>query len=257
MKLIDLSVSIENSLPVDPKHMIPEITYLTHKDEVSLHSMRKYFPTLEWDDLPDGQAWANERIKLTPHTGTHMDAPWHYHPTMNGGEPSWSIDEIPLEWCFGNGVMADFSDRADGDLLGASDLEAYFKKIGYELQPGDIFLLHTSAPEKWGTSEYLGAGCGIGREGTLWLCERGVHTVGTDAWSWDVPLSIEARRFEDTGDRSIIWEGHKAGRECAYLQMEKLTNLDKLPAYGFKVAAFPIKIKRASAGWVRAVAMVD
>ncbi len=42
-----------------------------------------------------------------------------------------------------------------------------------------------------------------------------------------------------------------------YYQIEKLTNLDKLPAFGFSVSCFPIKISRASAGWIRAVAWVD
>jgi kynurenine formamidase len=39
--------------------------------------------------------------------------------------------------------------------------------------------------------------------------------------------------------------------------MEKLHNLDQLPASGFTVACFPVKIKAASAGWVRAVAMLE
>ena len=81
--------------------------------------------------------------------------------------------------------------------------------------------------------------------------------MGTDAWSWDAPLGLVAKKFEETGDASIIWEGHKAGRHHAYLQMEKMTNLDQLPPFGFKVIALPIKIKGASAGWVRAIALLN
>ena len=61
----------------------------------------------------------------------------------------------------------------------------------------------------------------------------------------------------ETGDASIIWEGHKAGREIGYCHMEKLSNLDALPDHGFKVACFPVKIERASAGWTRAVAIIE
>ena len=54
----------------------------------------------------------------------------------------------------------------------------------------------------------------------------------------------------------MIWEGHKAGRELPYWQMEKLHNLEALPDHGFTVACFPVKIAKASAGWTRCVALL-
>lgn len=257
LKIIDLSVTIENNLPVDPPHMMPQITYYSHKTQAGLSAIKRYFPTIADSDLPDGEAWANESIILTPHTGTHMDAPWHYHSTMNNGEPAWTIDQVPLEWCMGNGVMVDFYDKPDGYVCTSRDFIEYLAGVDYKLQSGDIVLVHTRASAVWGTADYLNAGCGVGREGTLWLIEQGVRTVGTDAWSWDAPLVLVSKAFEDSGDPSIIWEGHKAGKDKAYLQMEKLTNLNKLPPYGFKVIALPIKIGGASAGWVRAVAILE
>ncbi len=256
MKIIDLSVTIENGVPVDPPHMMPEISYFSHKMPSGLAAMQRYFPSITEEDLPDGEAWANEKITLTPHTGTHMDAPWHYHSTMNGGQPAWTIDQVPLEWCIGDGVLVDFYDKPDGYVCTSQDFIEYFKKVGYTLKPGDIVLVRTKASAAWGRPEYINSGCGIGREGTMWLFDQGVHTVGTDAWSWDAPLALIAKKFEETKDPAIIWEGHKAGKEQAYLQMEKLTNLEKLPPYGFQVIALPVKIKGASAGWVRAVAIL-
>ena len=58
-------------------------------------------------------------------------------------------------------------------------------------------------------------------------------------------------------DASIIWEGHKASLDIGYCHMEKLANLEALPPKGFKVACFPVKIEGASAGWTRAVAIID
>ena len=55
----------------------------------------------------DGHGWAVEQIALSTHTGTHVDAPYHYHPTMNGGEPAWTVDEVPLDWFIGDGVVVD------------------------------------------------------------------------------------------------------------------------------------------------------
>ena len=90
----------------------------------------------------------------------------------------------------------------------------------------------------------------------MFLTERGVRVVGTDAWSWDAPFLHTARKFAETRDPSIVWEGHKAGREIGYFQMEKLHRLDELPGDGFDICCFPVKIKGASAGWTRAVAIL-
>ncbi len=255
MRFVDLSVPIVDGLPVDPPVQIPHIEYTDH--QASVDEMLTFFPGTTKDDLLDGAGWAVEKITLGTHTGTHIDAPYHYHPTMNGGEPAWTIDQVPLAWFYGNGVVLDFSDRPDGYVCTARDLEEKLHAIGYAIQPGDIVLMHTCAAAAWGTPAYLSAGCGFGREATLWLTGQGVRLVGTDAWSWDAPLDSIAEQFRKTGDRSLIWEGHKAGAAQAYCQIEKLCNLDQLPPYGFRVSAFPVKIDRASAGWARVVAMLD
>jgi kynurenine formamidase len=80
-----------------------------------------------------------------------------------------------------------------------------------------------------------------------------VRVVGTDAWSWDAPFTFTRKRFA-SGDSRIIWEAHKAGRDIGCEQAVKLTNLDLLPADGFWISCFPYKIKKGSAGFIRAVA---
>lgn len=255
MKIIDLSIATESDLPSDPPKYRPHIQYCGHKDTVD--EMLGFFPGATEKDLPEGNGWAVEFVKMTTHSGTHLDAPYHYYPTMNQGERAWTIDEVPLEWCFGNGVVVDFRDKPDGYKVMPEDFEAYFQKINYKLSEGDIVLLNTGADQYWGSEKYLVSGCGVGKDATLWLTEQGVHVVGTDAWSWDVPLALEAKEFQKTGDSSIIWEGHRAGRERAYCHIEKLTNLDKLPTTGFTFYGFPIKVKNGSAGWIRAVAILN
>lgn len=59
----------------------------------------------------------------------------------------------------------------------------------------------------------------------------------------------------ETGNVALIWEGHKAGRDIGNL--EKLRNLGSLPAHGFTISCFPHKIRGASAGWTRAVAIFE
>ena len=185
-----------------------------------------------------------------------MDAPWHYASTMNGSERAWTIDEIPLDWCFQPGVKLDFRDKPHGHLVSPLELEEELKRIGHSLQPLEIVLMNTSAGAAYGTPQYIHSGCGFGREATLWLLRRGVRVVGTDGWSWDVPFSFTRERFARDQAPAIIWEGHKAGCEQAYCQLEKLANLDKLPPFGFTVSCFPFKIRGGSAGFTRAVALL-
>lgn len=255
MKLVDLSIAIENEMPSDPQEMIPKISYLDH--EFSVPSMLNFFGSATKEDLPEGLAWAIESVQITTHSGTHLDAPYHYHPTMNNGEKAWTIDEVPLDWCYGDGVVIDFSDKEDGHAVTIEDFETELKRINYVLKPQDIVLVNTGASKKWGTPEYLISGCGMGREVTLWLINQGIRVMGTDAWSWDRPLSVIAKEFDQFQDKSIIWEGHFAGIEKSYCHIEKLTNLEQLPSTGFKLSCFPIKVKKGSAGWIRAVAMID
>ena len=117
--------------------------------------------------------------------------------------------------------------------------------------------MHTVASAAYGRDDYIDTGIGFGREATLHLTDRGIRVVGTDAWGWDLPVSINRKLFEETGDPSIVWEGHKAGTDVGYCQIEKLQNLEDLPDAGFTVACFPTKVRGASAGWTRAVAIVE
>ncbi|MBI1360201.1 MAG: cyclase family protein [Alphaproteobacteria bacterium] len=255
-RFVDLSIAIAMDVPSDPAGMEPKIEYTAHADSVSV--MASYFPGLESADMPDGEGWASERVTLSTHNGTHMDAPWHFHSTTdNGKRRAPSIDETPLDMCFAPGVKLDFRKLPDGYVATADDVEAELKRIGHELSPGDIVLVNTRAGEVCGQPEFIHAGCGMGREATLYLTTRGVRIVGTDAWSWDAPFSHTAKRWAKSRDPKIIWEGHKAGREVPYWQMEKLANLSSLPPFGYDVLCFPVKIKGASAGWSRVVAMFN
>jgi len=260
---IDLSIAIENSLPSDPPFMIPRVRYTSHKEGAK--EMSDIFDGMDTSKhLPDGKGWAVESVALTTHSGTHLDAPYHYAPVMNRStheQKAWTIGQIPLEWCVGHLVVLDLSDMPDGYVAVPSDIDIRLDKLDYKLKTGDIVCVHTSASGYWGTPEYLLKGCGIGREATLHILRQGVRVVGTDAWSWDAPFSYTVQKWKESlkkgaPDSSIIWEGHFAGIEMGYCQLEKLTNLDKVPPLGSTMYCFPIKIKDASAGWVRAVAAV-
>lgn len=254
-RIVDLSVALEAGIASDPPGHTPDITYIDHRQ--SAPDMAAFFPGLAPGDLPGGEGWAIERLNLSTHTGTHLDAPYHFHSTMEGGQRAWTIDEVPLEWCFGRGVKLDFRHLPDGHVVRAAEVAAELARVNVTLQPFDIVLVNTAAGARYGQPDYVARGCGMGREATLYLTERGVRVCGTDAWSWDAPFVHTARRYAETKDASLIWEGHRAGMERTYCHIEKLANLDQLPATGFQVACFPFKIKAASAGFTRAVAIFE
>lgn len=254
-RIIDLSIHLENDVVSDPPGFRPHIDYIDHK--MSVPDLTGFFPGLEEKDLPDGEAWAIERINLITHNGTHLDAPYHFASTMNNGERAITIDEVPLDWCFQQGVKLDFTHFEDGYVVTAADVEAELDRIGHVLAPLDIVVVNTAAGKRYGQDDYLTAGCGMGHEATLYLLKRGVRVTGTDGWSWDAPFAHTRQKYLETGDASLIWEGHKAGREIGYCHLEKLHNLEVLPPRGFTIACFPMKIRAASAGWTRAVAIMD
>jgi kynurenine formamidase len=254
-RIVDLSIFLENDVISDPPPFGPKIEYLTH--DMTFPQMAPFFPGLKKEDLPDGAAWAVEKVELITHNGTHLDAPYHFHPTMNKGERAIAIDEVDLNWCFQPGVKLDFRNFPDGYVVRADDVEAELRKIKHTVKPLEIIMVNTRAGSRYGEDDYVNAGCGMGYEATMYLLERGVRLTGTDAWSWDAPFVHTAERYKETGDASLIWEGHKAGRDIGYCHLEKLHNLEAIPPDGFVVACFPHKIRGASAGWTRAVAIFD
>ena len=258
LKYIDISMLLENDVKSDPDIARPHIDYLKHDETVA--RIQTFFPDLKAEDLPDAAGWALEKIQLTTHNGTHLDAPYHFHPTMNhalgGPERAWTIDEVPLDWCLRPGVKLDFRHFENGYVASAADVEQELRRIGHVLSPLDIVVVNTRAGALYGHDEYVDSGCGMGREATLYLLERGVRLTGTDAWSWDAPFVYTKQKVAETGNKKLIWEGHKAGRDIGYCHLEKLHNLHELPSTGFAVNCFPVKVKAASAGWTRAVAII-
>src|SRR6516164_3139236 len=207
LRFIDISWPLMAGIKSDPPHMLPQIEYLDH--HMTAPAMAEYMG-VSVDQLPDGEYAAVERVNISTHNGTHLDAPYHYFSTMN-----------------------------------------------HALKPLEIVVVNTAAGAKYGEDDYVDSGCGIGKAATLWMLERGVRLVGTDGWSWDAPFSHTRRKVAETGDAGLIWEGHRAGREIGYSHLEKLHNLETLPADGFDVVCFPVKVHRASAGWTRAVAILE
>lgn len=258
MRLIDLSSPVSAGSwepdPVTHEVLDPRAGALHMAAEMREHMSVEFDP----DELPDGEFLSLDRLSLTTHTGTHVDAPSHYG---SGGpraaRPPRHIDEMPLDWFLRPGVVLDLTGTGTG-TIGAERVERELDRIGYTPAPLDIVLLRTGADRYAGTPRYFTDFAGLDGPAVHLLLDLGVRVIGTDAFSLDAPFGHIIDHYRRSGDRSALWPAHVIGRDREYCQIERLTNLDALPVpYGFQVACFPIKITGAGAGWTRAVALLD
>lgn len=205
-------------------------------------------------DFPESLGLAWTQVELSDHAGNHIDAPYHFGP-MVAGQPAKTIDEVPLEWCAGPGLRLDVRAFAGRDV-GADDLRRELERVGAELSAGTIPLLWTGADEHIDEDRgYWEGQGGLSEEGLHFLLDHGVKLIGIDAYAMDVSHETMQREFQRGEPR--FFPLHFVGREREHLHLEKLAGLGRLPRpTGFWFAAFPVKLRRGSAGWVRPVALV-
>jgi kynurenine formamidase len=250
-RVVDLSQPLSNkttAAEVLPHH----IEYFDHRATVEVAQQRWGIDRSAWRD---GYAWAHERVTLSTHSGTHVDAPYHYHPT-SAGRPARTVDDLPLRWLMGDGVVLDVSSCERHVGITDRDIREALERIGYKLKPLDIVLLRTDVSEGFGEPGYDLRHPGLRVAATAWLVERGVRLIGIDSWGIDRAFDIMAEEAR-AGNSEQLWESHKFGADHEYCQIEKLCNLAALPRpFGFSVLALPIAIEAASGGWARVVALV-
>jgi kynurenine formamidase len=127
MRIIDLSATIAPSRPDALPFERVEINYFSHAEGASqIEMMFQDSPDL----LRNDEGWAVEEFtKLATHSVTHVDAPWHYNSTIRGQRAA-TIDELPLEWFFSDGVVLDRTGKADGEKIEVMDVEtAFFERL--------------------------------------------------------------------------------------------------------------------------------
>src|SRR5713226_2309923 len=210
-KFIDLSLTLDDV----PSERVPvTIRYTDHR--AGAHQMAGIFGVAA-DAFPDGLGWAGEEVTLITHAGTHMDAPWHYGP-LSEGSPARYIDQVPLEWCYGPGVVLDMRHKADGEEIDVREVRMALDNLDHKAGPSDIVLIMTGADRYWTQPDYPERGSGLGWEATRWLVQQGVRIIGTDAWGLDRPFGAMRREYERNKSVQAIWPAHFAGRDREYCQ---------------------------------------
>lgn len=262
MQLIDLTRMLDSAdfdrLPEPVKAsasvLVPEVDYYAPAGK-GAEVMCGIFGC-ERHDLPGGEGWGEERLRFNSHLGTHVDAPLHYG-SMCEGRPARTIGDITLTELYCDGLVLDVRPWAKpNEAIEVSALQAALAANGGEVTPGCALLIRTGQ-EAYDLSQMAWyAYPGMSRAGTLFLAGLGAKVLGTDAVGWDRPFGVMRRVFRETGDAAQIWDGHFAGRDQEVFIVQQLDNLQALPANGFKVGFFPMKLNRCSAAPARVVAFV-
>ena len=257
MRIIDLSSAVDATAEWEPNPIVHEVLSPAEGAAHMTQRMRDNWG-IDFDPsvLPNGELLSLDTLTLTTHTGTHVDAPSHYGSITSYGPPK-HIDQMPLDWFVQPGVVLDLTDEPVGQV-DAARLRVAFDHAGHTPEAGEIVLLNTGADRYVGTPQYFTDFVGLDGSATNLLLDLGVRVIGTDAFSLDAPFGYMIKEYQRTGDRSVLWPAHFAGRDREYCQIERLANLDALPAStGFTVSCLPVKIAGAGAGWARAVALVE
>ncbi|UFH50196.1 cyclase family protein [Pseudomonas sp. KNUC1026] len=270
MKVIDLSVAIRATdwEPEPIEHKVighvegarmlgRSYLYFTCKHWLSRLYARVFRRHLliEPSQFPDRMGLSLMSYRLSTHTGTHIDSPWHYGWREGAAEPP-TITDLPLEQFYGDGVLLDVS--AGAGRIDALELEQAAQRAGHVFKPGEIALVRTGADALYGSREYFCQYRYFSPEAITWLIAQGVKVIGTDAFSFDAPFTQMIDSYLASGNASTLWPAHFIGRDTPYAQIERLANLGDLPRpRGFKVSCFPIKLDKADAAWCRAVALFE
>jgi len=267
MSIIDLSLPIDDSLKETHAATIDRISHrqgVEHFNWVVMKNQpggQERFDKGERvataEEIPGGEMPALEIVHASVHMGSHVDAPYHYG-SQSEGRPAKQIEDLPLEWCFGDGVVLDFTHLHYPQVITKDDVVQALEKIQYRLKAMDIVLIHTGSDKMLGTPDYVAKYVGMRPDAVEYILDQGVKMIGIDAIGLDRPCLDMFKEFLATKDKTKLWPSHFLGREREYAHMERLGHFDQIPQpFGFKVCCFPVLVKQAGAGWARVVAILE
>jgi kynurenine formamidase len=235
-KLIDLSMPVHNDMIAFPRVVRPSLAMY--------ENWREFAERIGAAKYGVESLTASCLMVTGDHIGTHMDSLRHLRDDAPGPEG------IPLDYCYGDGVVLDFRHLPKGAGITVNDMKAALTKVDYTLKPLDIPLIFTGAGAIQDSPAYVTDQCGMTAEATHWMLDQGVKVAGIDAITFDPPVWA---MFE----RKQFWEAHRVMMTREYYHLENMTNFDQLPPHGFQLSLFPIKWVNATAAPVRAVAIIE
>src|SRR5438270_6064104 len=119
-------------------------------------------------------------LVMEDHTGTHVDAPFHFYDGERRTPRGKTIDELALEKLVGEAVLIDVSEKRPDEPATAALLESAARDQHVDVHHGDIALVRLWRGE-WGQPmDAFLATRGLTEDACAWLLERGAKCVGVD-----------------------------------------------------------------------------
>lgn len=212
MKIIDLTHSINEFMPVYPGTEPPKILDANTVEE---------------------HGFAEKKITMFSHTGTHMDAPKHMRSEGK------ALDTFSVDKFIGKALIVDLTNMESQDIT-AEYLEKYKEKI----DKVDFVILKTGWSKYWNKKEYFKGYPTLTKEAAQWLMEFNLKGIGVDTISVD---TIETADFYN----------HHTFFENNLVIIENLNNLSEIKEDEVIFSAMPLKIENADGSPVRAVIIID
>lgn len=191
-------------------------------------------PVVEPVGLIARDGYAVERLNCLTHTGTHMDAPYHFL------EDGLTVDRIPVSSLVGRAAVLDLRSDLSGPVIDSELLRRHWPT---SFRP-EIVLLETGwSRARAPTRKYLYEFPGLSPEAAAWAAEKGLKGIGTDTLGID-PFSNEK------------FEAHKVLLKRGIWILEALDHLDELSENReYTLVAAPLKIAGASGAMARVFAL--
>lgn len=187
--------------------------------------------------------FAARNMLMSEHGPTHSDAVWEYKPS------GATIENMPLEYFWGDAICLDLSHIRYPDYIEVKDIKEALEKAGLTIEKGDIFLMYTGHYNRTyahgDITAYKGPYSGVSYEAAKWLAEQGVVNIGVDSSAIDL-----------TPD-DLDFSGHLVCGEYDITNTENLCNLDKVAGKRFLYMGLPLNIREGSGSPVRAAAFIE
>ncbi|MGV6831388.1 MAG: cyclase family protein [bacterium] len=228
-EIIDLSQEIYEGMPVYKD--LPQV-------KMSIHNSHE-----EWNGIqnPKTKTPAVHKLELGEHTGTHVDAINHMAIEHKGK----SIDTMPLDMFYTEGICLDFSHKSLKELIEPNEIEKACEEASVNIKQGDTVLLYTDHFRKHFNTNNWSNGPGITVDCAKWLGDKKIAAFGVETMSPGVP-GISNK------------EVHYVCGDMNFTHYENLINLHQLIGRGrFRFIGFPLKIKGGTGSPVRAVAIFE
>ena len=215
MKVIDLTLTISEDIPTFPGSPKPNF--------------------INWENI-EKDGYNLELLFLSTHTGTHIDAPYHF---LKKGQ---KIHQITTKRLVTEAILIKI--RKDSDqAITKTDIEKFEKRYK-KIDDGSTVIFHTGWQKNLEKKSYFLKNPGLAVSGAKYLASKKINLVGIDSPSIDL-------------GKDANFSVHRVLAKNGILIVENLTNLDKINSDKFHLIVAPLKLKNATGSPVRAMALVN